>query len=384
MASTFGNVLRLSIFGQSHSPAIGCSLDGIPAGIAVDGDKLQEFLDRRAPGRDETATKRREADRAHIIAGIVDGHTTGAPIAGIIENTNTRSKDYSGLRRVPRPGHADYPARIKYENFHDVAGGGHFSGRLTAPLCIAGGIALQALEACGVHVCAHVAQIGGISDLPMDDMVWREADRKAILENDLPCIDAAAAKRMREEVLAARDDLDSIGGIVECGIYGLPAGIGDPMFDGMENRIASIAFGIPAVKGVEFGMGFAVAAMRGSENNDPYRIDPETGKATVESNNAGGILGGITTGAPVMWRMAVKPTPSIGREQDSIDMDTNENAELTIHGRHDPCIVPRAVPVAEAAAALAVLDALLEDGRFKELHVRADKPAASPIDTEND
>lgn len=365
MASTYGNALHLSIFGQSHSPAIGCSLDGIPAGITVDEEVLQAFLDRRAPGRDETATKRREADRAHLIAGIVDGHTTGAPIAGIIENTNTRSKDYSGLRRVPRPGHADYAARIKYENYHDVAGGGHFSGRLTAPLCIAGGIALQALESQGIRIFAHIAQIGSISDLPMDDMTYREADRRAILDNDLPCIDAAAAGRMREEILAARDGLDSVGGIVECGIYGLPAGIGDPMFDGMENRIAQIAFGIPAVKGVEFGMGFAVAAMRGSENNDQYRIDPETGRVAFESNNAGGILGGISSGAPIMWRMAVKPTPSIGRTQDSIDMDTMENAELEIHGRHDPCIVPRAVPVAEAAAALAVLDALLEDGRFK-------------------
>lgn len=287
MSSTFGNVLHLSIFGQSHSPAIGCSLDGIPAGIAVDQEQLQAFLDRRAPGRDETATKRREADAAHIIAGVVDGHTTGAPIAAIIENTNTRSKDYSELRRKPRPGHADYPARLKYHNMHDVAGGGHFSGRLTATLCIAGGIALQALEALGIKVMAHVAQIGGISDLPMDDIVYREADRKAILTNDLPCIDAAAAGRMREEILAARDELDSIGGIVECGIYGLPAGIGDPMFDGIENRIAQIAFGIPAVKGVEFGMGFAVAAMRGSENNDPYRIDAETGEIEVESNNAG-------------------------------------------------------------------------------------------------
>ncbi len=245
MSSTFGNVLHLSIFGQSHSPAIGCSLDGIPAGIAVDQEALQAFLNRRAPGRDETATKRREADAAQIIAGVVDGHTTGAPIAAIIENTNTRSKDYSELRRKPRPGHADFPARVKYHNMHDVAGGGHFSGRLTAPLCIAGGIALQALEARGIKVMAHVAQIGGISDLPMDDIVYRETDRKAILTNDLPCIDAAAAGRMREEILAARDELDSIGGIVECGIYGLPAGIGDPMFDGIENRIAQIAFGIP-------------------------------------------------------------------------------------------------------------------------------------------
>ena len=228
MSSTFGNVLHLSIFGQSHSPAIGCSLDGIPAGIAVDQEKLQAFLDRRAPGRDETATKRREADAAHIIAGVVDGHTTGAPIAAIIENTNTRSKDYSELRRKPRPGHADYPARVKYHNMHDVAGGGHFSGRLTAPLCIAGGIALQALEARGIKVMAHVAQIGGISDLPMDDMVYREADRKAILTNDLPCIDAAAAGRMREEILAARDDSTASAASWSAASMGFPRALVTP------------------------------------------------------------------------------------------------------------------------------------------------------------
>ena len=363
MSSTFGNVLRLSIFGQSHSPAIGCSLDGIPAGIAVDLEQLQAFLDLRAPGRDETATKRREADAAHIIAGIVDGHTTGAPIAAIIENTNTRSKDYSELRRKPRPGHADFPARVKYHNMHDVAGGGHFSGRLTAPLCIAGGIALQALEARGIRVMAHVAQIGGISDLPMDDMVYREADRKAILENDLPCIDPAAADRMREEILAARDELDSIGGIVECGIYGLPAGIGDPMFDGIENRIAQIAFGIPAVKGLEFGAGFKVASMYGSQNNDAYRM--HDGSVHCETNNAGGALGGITTGAPIVFRLALKPTPSIAQEQQSVSLPDGSNELLSVKGRHDPCIVARAVPVVEAAAALAVLDALLEDGRFQ-------------------
>ena len=358
MSSTFGNVLHLSIFGQSHSPAIGCSLDGIPAGIAVDQEKLQAFLDRRAPGRDETATKRREADAAHIIAGVVDGHTTGAPIAAIIENTNTRSKDYSELRRKPRPGHADFPARVKYHNMHDVAGGGHFSGRLTAPLCIAGGIALQALEARGIRVMAHVAQIGGISDLPMDDMVYREADRKAILTNDLPCIDAAAAGRMREEILAARDELDSIGGIVECGIYGLPAGIGDPMFDGMESKIAAILFGVPGVKGVEFGRGFALAEMRGSEANDPIRL--KNGHITMASNNAGGINGGITNGMPLVVRMALRPTPSIACEQPSVDLATMEETPLRINGRHDPCLAPRAIPVMEAALACCVLDAMLD------------------------
>lgn len=369
MASTFGNVLHLSIFGQSHSPSIGCVLDGIPAGIAIDEEKLQAFLERRAPGRDETATKRKEPDHAHFVSGLVDGHTCGAPISALIENTNTRSKDYAGLRRTPRPGHADFPARVKYHNQHDVAGGGHFSGRLTAPLCIAGGIALQALEHMGIHIMAHISQIGSASDLPFDDTAFRDDDRTAILSNSLPCIDPEAAERMRVEIMAARDDLDSIGGIVECGVYGLPVGLGDPMFDGMENRIARIAFGIPAVKGIEFGAGFAVAAMRGSENNDSFHID-EAGNVTVSTNNAGGILGGITTGAPLIWRMAVKPTPSIAREQESVDLDKGRNATLSIQGRHDPCIVPRAVPVTEAAAALAVLDAILEDGRFESLYKR--------------
>lgn len=357
MASVFGNNLKLSIFGQSHSNAIGCVLDGVPAGVAVDMEELQAFLTRRAPGRSDTATTRKEADLPHFVGGIVDGHTCGSPIAAVIQNTNTRSGDYDGLRRVPRPGHADYPARVKYQNMHDVAGGGHFSGRLTAPLCIAGGIALQALEAHGIHVFAHISQVGCAGDVPMDDVDFREDDRKAVLNNTLPTIDANASERMHAEILAAKNEMDSIGGIVECGVYGLPAGIGDPMFDGLENRIAQAAFGIPAVKGIEFGAGFAVAAMRGSENNDSYRM--KNGHVATTTNNAGGILGGISNGMPLIFRVAIKPTPSIGREQESVDLDAQEDAPLTVKGRHDPCIVPRAVPVVEAVAALAVLDALL-------------------------
>ena len=363
MASMCGDSLRISIFGQSHSPAIGCSIDGLPAGIPIDLDRLQAFLDRRAPGSSDTSTTRREADAVEFIAGITEGHTNGAPIAAIIRNRDMRSSDYSELRRVPRPGHADWTAAIKYGEHRDVAGGGHFSGRLTAPLCVAGGIALQALEARGIKIAAHIAQLGTepITDEALNPMELDEAQLDAIAANPLPCIDASAARRMHEAILQAKSELDSLGAVIECVAYNVPAGLGDPMFDGIENRIAQIAFGIPAVKGVEFGMGFAVAAMRGSENNDPYRIDAETGEIEVESNNAGGILGGISTGAPVMWRMAVKPTPSIGREQQTVDMDAMENAELSVHGRHDPCIVPRAVPVAEAAAALAIWDALLED-----------------------
>ena len=234
MSSCIGNVLRLSIFGQSHSPAIGCTLDGLPAGIPVDLAKLQRFLDRRAPGRSATATSRREADAPEVLSGITDGHTNGAPFAAIIRNTNTRSQDYAGLRRVPRPGHADYPARVKYGNWHDVAGGGHFSGRLTAPLCIAGGIALQALEGMGVHIAAHIASLGpeGIEDEPLNPLELDEEQLGAILANELPCISAATAARMQEAILTAKRELDSVGGVIECAAYGMPVGVGDPMFEG--------------------------------------------------------------------------------------------------------------------------------------------------------
>ncbi|OUO19852.1 chorismate synthase [Collinsella sp. An307] len=364
MSSTVGNVLKLSIFGESHSPAIGCSLDGLPAGIPIDMDALQTFLERRAPGRSKTATERNEADRPEILSGIHEGVTDGAPFAAIIRNANTRSKDYEGLRSVPRPGHADYPARIKFGNWHDVAGGGHFSGRLTAPLCIVGGIALQALASLGITVAAHIASLGpdGIADEGLDELALDESQLARLRVRAFPTISSEAEARMTQAILDARASKDSIGGIIECAAYGVPAGIGDPMFDGLENRIARLAFGIPAVKGVDFGAGFAAAYLKGSENNDPYRIID--GAISTESNNAGGILGGISTGMPLIWQMAVKPTPSIAAPQKSVDMDAMQDAELVVHGRHDPCIVPRAVPVAEAVCALALLDALLEDGRF--------------------
>ena len=363
MASSIGHSVHLSIFGQSHSEAIGCVVEGLPAGLTIDLDELQAFLARRAPGRSDTVTARREPDRPRILSGLVDGHTCGAPLSAIIENTNTRSQDYEGLRRVPRPGHADYPAYLRYGNHHDVAGGGHFSGRLTAPLCIAGGIALQALEqTLGIRIVAHISQLGpeGIADEPLDSMALDARQLEAISANELPCISADAARAMHEAILAAKSDLDSVGGVIECVAYGMPAGIGDPMFDGLENRIARIAYGIPAVKGVEFGAGFGVSALLGSQDNDPYRV--VDARIVTEKNDAGGILGGISTGMPIVWRAAFKPTPSIGKRQDSVDLATREDADLVVHGRHDPCIVPRAVPVVEAACALALLDALVDDG----------------------
>lgn len=364
MSSTYGHTLRVGIFGQSHSPAIGCTLEGLPAGIPIDLDVLQRFLARRAPGQSKVTTSRVEADAPEILSGITNGHTNGAPLAAIIRNTNTRSADYRELRAKPRPGHADYPARVKYGNWHDIAGGGHFSGRLTAPLCIAGGIALQALALMGIEIVAHIATLGteGIADESLNALTLDEAQVAALRTHAFPCISTDAATRMEQAILDAKAHCDSIGGIIECAAYGMPAGAGDPMFDGIENRIAQIAFGIPAVKGVDFGAGFAAAFLMGSDNNDPYRM--EAGTVQPQSNNAGGVLGGITTGAPIIWQMAVKPTPSIGREQQTVDMDRGDDAVLTVRGRHDPCIVPRAVPVAEAACAIALLDALLDDNLF--------------------
>ncbi len=354
MSSTFGERLRLSIFGQSHGTAIGMTLDGIPAGLPVDIPALQAFLARRAPGNSAHSTPRKEADAPKILSGVVDGYTCGAPIAAIIENTNTRSGDYSDLRDQPRPGHADFTAQIKYRGYQDVAGGGHFSGRLTAPLCIAGGLCKQWLEKEGIHIGAHLIRIGNATDIPFDPM----QPQLDAVDSTFPVISPDAGAQMRSEIAKAKENGDSVGGIIECAITGLPAGLGEPMFGGMESRIAQIVYGIPAVKGVDFGAGFAVGHMLGSENNDAFGI--VDGKPLPVTNRAGGILGGITTGLPLYFQVAVKPTPSISQPQQSVRLSTNEPVTLEITGRHDPCIAPRAVPVVEAAAAIAIFDAFLQ------------------------
>ena len=349
MSSSYGENFRLTIFGQSHSPAIGVTMEGIPAGQTIDFAALDRFLVRRAPGRSDLATPRREADAPEFLSGVVGNTTCGAPLTAIIRNTNTRSGDYSNLAVTPRPGHADYTAAVKYGGAQDVAGGGHFSGRLTAPLCVAGGICLQLLQREGISVLSRIAAIGGIEDCG--------ALTASTAEKPFPVVDDAQGQAMQACIAAARDAHDSVGGIIEVAVLGLPAGLGDPMFGGMENRIASIVFGIPAVKGLEFGDGFAAAALHGSENNDAFCI--RGGRVETVTNHCGGILGGITDGMPLCFRAAIKPTPSIFRPQPSVNLASMEETTLEIKGRHDPCIVPRAVPVMEAAAAIAIYDALL-------------------------
>ena len=356
MSSTFGERFRFTIFGQSHSPAIGVTMEGIPAGFAIDMDKLQAFLDRRAPGKSPTATARKEADRPEFVSGFVGNVTCGTPLTAIIRNTNTRSGDYDNLRDCPRPGHADYTAHIRYDGHQDVAGGGHFSGRLTAPLCIAGGICLQILEQMGITIAAHIQSIETVADAKFDPVEISAAELRALTKKPFPVLRDSAAEAMNEAILTAKAQGDSVGGIIECAAVGLPAGWGDPMFGGMENRIAQIVFGIPAIRGLEFGTGFEAAKLRGSVHNDPYYTHV-TGEVRTKTNHHGGILGGITSGMPLIFRAAVKPTPSIALEQSSVSLSAGEDKKLVIHGRHDPCIVPRAVPVMEAAAAAAIYDA---------------------------
>jgi chorismate synthase len=358
MSSQYGKKLRISIFGQSHSPAIGVCVDGLPAGIKLDIDELRAFLKRRAPGQSELSTARTEDDLPEILSGLVNGVTCGAPLAIVIRNKDARSVDYREVRDIPRPSHADYAAHVKYGGYQDVAGGGHFSGRLTASLCTAGGVCLQILRGLGIYIGAHILSIGGIQDDSFDPVGASTTDFDAIRGNPLPVLRQEAGESMGLHILEAKEKGDSVGGVVECAAIGLPAGLGDPMFEGIENRIAGVVFGIPGVKGIEFGSGFAGTYRRGSENNDSFYMDGD--KVRTRTNHSGGILGGITNGMPVLFRAAFKPTPSIGLEQDSISLTRGENAVLQVKGRHDPCIVLRAVPCVEAAAAVALYDAYLD------------------------
>lgn len=354
MSNIQGEKLKLSIFGQSHGKAIGMTLDGVPAGLPVDLIKLQEFLNRRAPGQHDYDTPRKEEDIPDFLSGITNGYTNGSAITAVIYNHNTRSGDYDNLKNCPRPGHADYTAQIKYGGYQDAAGGGHFSGRLTAPLCIAGGLCKQWLEARNIQIGAHILSIAGIADEPLF-LDWVNPDFQMI-QKDFPVINPDAGKRMITAISEAKQDGDSVGGIIECIISGVPAGLGGPLFAGVEGKLAQIIYGIPAVKGIDFGSGFTGSYMRGSENNDSFTI--QDGKIVTKTNYAGGILGGITTGMPIVFQAAIKPTPSISKLQQTVNLQTMEEVPLQVKGRHDPCIVPRAVPVIEAAAAICIYDLL--------------------------
>ncbi|MBQ8784298.1 MAG: chorismate synthase [Clostridia bacterium] len=358
MSCSFGKNICYTVFGQSHSESIGCVIDGIPAGEKIDMEKLYSFMKRRAPGQDKFSTPRKEADMPSVVSGMLNGVTCGAPICAVIQNTNTRSQDYDKLRNLPRPSHADYPALIRYAGMNDPRGGGNFSGRMTAPLCFAGGLLMQILESKGIEIGAHIRSVSTVYDENIDFTTGSINELKALETKAFPVISDEAGEEMKAEILSARAEGDSVGGIVECVITGVPAGVGDPIFDGIENRLASAIFGIPAVRGIEFGAGFKAAEMRGSEHNDSYCLDGDSVK--TKTNNHGGVIGGITSGMPIIFRVAFKPTPSIGKEQTSLNLEIKEEETFSVPGRHDPCIVQRAVPVVQAAAALVIADFLLK------------------------
>ena len=360
MKNTFGSSLSLTIFGESHGAAVGAVLDGMAAGVPVDDQALAALMDKRRARGDGLSTARVEADQIRILSGVVQGHTTGTPIALMIENQNTRSKDYAATAALLRPGHADYTAYARYRGFQDARGGGHFSGRITAGLVAGGGIVLGALERAGVRIVTHIAQCAGISDIPFarDDprALAAQADALGQKTAGFALLDAAVEEPMQAAIRAAGSEGDSVGGLLETAILGLPAGVGEPFFDSVESLLAHMAFSVPAVKGIEFGEGFGFAALRGSQANDPFRV--EDGHIVTETNRNAGINGGLTNGMPVVFRTVVKPTPSIYKEQRTVDYTAGENALLSIKGRHDPCIVPRAAVVQTCAAAVAIGDLL--------------------------
>ncbi len=364
MATSYGKNIRLSVYGESHAPEIGVRVCGLPEGLRFSMDELLSFMSRRAPGNNEFSTPRKEADTPIFYSGIhecADGcfELDGSELHAIIKNTSMRSADYGNTQFVPRPSHADFAARAKYGENVDLRGGGHFSGRLTAPMCIVGGICLQYLRSLGIDISAHIYSVGDIYDTPFDLVNVGENEFSALrAASDFPVLDTAAGERMKSLISSARADGDSVGGIVEVAAIGLRAGLGEHIFDGIENRISSAIFGIPAVKGIEFGLGFACSALRGSQNNDAFITDGTS--IRTRTNNCGGILGGMSDGMPIVFRSPIKPTPSIFKEQDSVDMVSMTPAKLQIHGRHDPCIVLRAVPVFEAVTAIALTDIILD------------------------
>lgn len=354
MSGMWGSKIKLSIFGESHGNAIGITIDGLPAGFSIDMDKIMMEMARRAPGKSSLSTPRKESDIPEILSGYFEGKTTGAPLCAIIRNSNTKSKDYSKLKDVMRPGHADYTGAIRYKGFNDYRGGGHFSGRITAPLVFAGAICKQILEVKGIIISAHINSIGKIKDCSFLESDISDELLNSFKEKELPLINTKLEDEMRQEILSARSSGDSIGGTIECAILGVSPGIGDPFFDSVESTLAHLMFSVPAVKGIEFGKGFDISKMRGSEANDEYYL--ENGNIKTKTNNNGGILGGITNGMPIIFNVAIKPTASIFKEQNTVNIVTMEETTLCIEGRHDPCIVQRALPVIEAVAAIGITE----------------------------
>ena len=354
MSGVWGNKIKYSIFGESHGKAIGITIDGLQSGIEIDLDEVNKEMRRRAPGRNKLSTARAEKDEFEILSGIFNGKTTGTPICAIIRNSDKHSKDYEKTKNLMRPGHADYTGFVKYDGFNDYRGGGHFSGRLTAPIVFAGAIAKQVLAKRNILVGSHIKSIGNIEEEYFNPIDIKEDTLKTLKNKEFATIDDSKGKLMQEEILKAKEDMNSVGGIIECAILNLPSGIGSPFFGSVESVLSSLVFSVPAVKGVEFGAGFNISKMRGNEANDEFYMYGENIK--TYTNNNGGILGGITSGMPVIFRTAFKPTPSIAKEQRTINIETRENTTIKIEGRHDPCIVQRAIPVIEAVAAMGILE----------------------------
>ena len=358
MGSIFGKKLKISLFGESHGEGIGVVMDNFPAGIPVNMEQIRLEMGRRRPGG-ALATPRNEADEVEILSGVRNGRTTGAPIGAIIRNTNQHSSDYSLHYDIPRPSHSDYPASVKYGGNHDIRGGGHFSARITAPLVFAGALCKEYLSKKGIKLAAHLFSVGEFVDDSFSELQYENYD--ALLTKEFPVLNDASGDAMKTVILYAKEKGDSVGGIIECGVYGFPAGIGDPFFDSLESTLSHMIFSVPAVKGIEFGDGFRMARRYGSENNDCYEI--KDGKIVTKTNHAGGIVGGISTGMPILFRAVFKPTASIYLPQKTLNVKTGEETELQIMGRHDPCVAVRGVPVIEAATAVAI--ALLFSGELE-------------------
>jgi chorismate synthase len=358
MSGTWGKNIKLSIFGESHGSAIGITIDGLEPGLEIDIEAVKKEMDRRAPGRSPLATARKESDTFEILSGYFNDRTTGTPLCAIIRNADQHSKDYGDLKKLMRPGHADYTGNVRYKGFNDYRGGGHFSGRITAPLVFAGAIAKQILANKGIIIGSHIKSIERIQDASFEEIDLNEDLIRKLSYESFPVINKSSGDNMQELILKVKKDLDSVGGIVETVILNLPSGIGSPFFDSVESHLSSIIFSIPATKGIEFGKGFDISALKGSEANDEFYIENDIIK--TKTNNNGGILGGITSGMPLVFRTAIKPTASISREQHTVDIEAHKNVTLSIKGRHDPCIVPRAIPVIEAVSAIAILDLMLD------------------------